>query len=104
MSETKFTPGPWGNLSEDESVPDVPCIRIFAPLGKGETEICQVSSFLNYETDEFELREEDIANAHLISCAPELYDLLDECRYNASMPKGLLADIEKVLAKARGES
>lgn len=48
--------------------------------------------------------QEDLPNAHLIAAAPELYELLHECIYNATGPQGLFDDIKKVLAKARGES
>ena len=47
---------------------------------------------------------ENKANASLISCAPEMYDLLDSIENdNNQVPEFLWEKIQSVLAKARGE-
>ncbi len=87
---TKFTKGPWsqcfanGIIIQTEST------------GYG---ICKVIGNL----------ESDKANAALIACAPEMYELLDEISDGLLEAGGfgncaLAKRIESLLAKARGES
>lgn len=45
-----------------------------------------------------------IANANLIAAAPELLEMLKECRSVAAEFRGLSADIEAVIKKAEGEN
>lgn len=48
--------------------------------------------------------ENDVANAHLIAAAPEMYNFLDDLLRNHDLGVDMDDEIEKLLAKARGES
>ena len=95
-TETKFTPGPWA-VYGDWGIKDSSgrLIAQYEPL-------CSDIDIGN--TDE------SFSNAHLIAAAPELLSLLEEARSTLEMWKdvapavSLCADIDKALAKARGES
>lgn len=112
MTDTKFTPGPW--IKELSS-----SIMGKLPDGTG-LQVCSVggTSFGGLLDDKTQAqrtewaREAAEANAHLIAAAPELYAALVEARrelasINAEGGMGdyneQLAEIEAVLAKARGE-
>jgi len=95
MSETKFTPGHW-KIVEDR-VPS--SLEVYG----GTTAICECWRRANPETE--------IANAHLIAAAPELYEALIACAEvfaGDTLYKGALVNaLEKTraaLAKARGEA
>ncbi len=49
---------------------------------------------------------EILANAHLISAAPDMYEMLEMLvdKYIGDIPSGICADIEFILEKARGEA
>ena len=76
---TKFTPGPWcvycGSSETIEILNHSEELRIFSWTGFDSNDIA---------------KEEDRANAHLISCAPEMYDLLE------SVKRELFALIDEV--------
>ena len=95
MSETKFTPAPWSAKGG------------WMIVDKGERLIAQFES-LNDELSNCNTPE-SFANANLIACAPEMYAMLDKISdelldaggvWNCALAK----DIEKLLAKARGEA
>ena len=81
--ETKFTPGPWQ----------------FTPAGPSDGNGMGVCSLWGENGST-----EQVANNHLISCAPEMYEMLQDIHltlgdeYSDELDK-----IEKLLAKARGE-
>ena len=85
---TKFTKGPWQTFMAGASVGDSDGLGIAALWRDG---------------DELE------ANAALIACAPEMYEILDEISDGLLEAGGfgncaLAKRIESLLAKARGES
>lgn len=44
------------------------------------------------------------ANAALIACAPEMYEMLQKLRANYNFSEYCEAEVDSLLAKARGES
>jgi hypothetical protein len=102
MSESKHTPGPWAIEDDDDVVPGVPCIPV-APAA-GVRRVCEVSSTLIEERDEFMLTDEDRANARLIAAAPFLLkqaqDLLNSIDSEVTRLK--LAGLRAAVAIATG--
>lgn len=110
MTNTKFTPGPWKKPLHGGS-------GLIGKLPNGqEFQVASVggSMFSGEGSDENSrlLWAADEANAHLIAAAPELYAALVEAQrelasINAEGGMGdytsQLAEIDAVLAKARGE-
>lgn len=99
----KHTAGPWvvGLSGVVEAKCAIPLCYKHAPRD-GRDPVCFTSGYFgSYQ---------QAANATLIASAPELLDLLDEARTTLEMWKdvapavSLCADIDKLLAKARGES
>jgi hypothetical protein len=92
----KFTPGPW-------ELGDEAPLTIYAKDGYAVTGIA--------DADESEggRPEEDVANAHLIAAAPEMYEALDvaadiihAAELHKTNPKAYAAIVE-ALKKARGD-
>ena len=84
--DTKFTPGPWviaGHFIINEDNVDIAEIVPHNVHGR------------------------QIANAHLIAAAPDMYDVLrkvsEAIQYNLLDQYAAMYEIEKILAKARGE-
>jgi hypothetical protein len=75
MTDSKHTPGPWIMLDDDEwqGLP-------FIPIEAATKEIGQVTSSMVEEADDFELTDEDRANARLIIAAPDLLEALIKTR------------------------
>lgn len=105
MSEPKFTPGPWVVNTDHEQLGDITTIDRSIGVAYAQ----QVSN-----NDRLNKHVERKANAHLISAAPEMYDLIrqfiegeykeydDDFDYYKFI--GLMLDkFEDVLKKARGE-
>lgn len=93
---TKFTPAPWKIADGDfiYALNDFKSNRFFFEIqaaGKG----CAPP-------------DEVVANANLIACAPEMYEMLEialDCLGDEfALPRDIIDDIESILAKARGES
>ena len=85
----KFTPGPWR----------------FTPPGPADSKGYGVCALWGEPGSV-----EQIANNYLISAAPDMYKLLEEVKNHISWQEsdnvcksGLVEDIDKLLAKARGE-
>lgn len=97
MSE-KFTKGPWRLDDDNELINDVGSVKIYSPFMEG----------FKWTGAEYH---EAIANMHLISAAPELYDALKDIVEQWDTPNWKLTEstsvfIEKAraaLRKARGE-
>ena len=88
MSEVKFTKGPWF-IDHDL------CIMTSSDI-EDESMICDLMPV--------ELNDNEIANAHLIAMAPEMYEMLNSIENDANqIPPFLWDKIQAVLAKARGE-
>lgn len=97
MSKTKFTPGPW-KIVEDR-VPS--SLEVYG----GTIAICECWRRANAETE--------MANAHLIAAAPELYEALEDMHRtqlnnNRHDPDDYenteqCLRVKAALAKARGE-
>lgn len=98
MSETKFTKGPWRVGTPGPNG----CYTIGTNLG---IMTAQVAHSINITEQEHEAR----ANAHLISCAPEMYEMLEElsmqfdCETVNEYEYKLIKSTKELLAKARGE-
>ena len=88
MSETKFTPGHW-KIVEDR-VPS--SLEVYG----GTTAICECWRRANPETE--------IANAHLIAAAPDMYKVLDWLDCRGGLGLEVHAVISTALAQARGEA
>jgi hypothetical protein len=111
--ETKFTLGPWAVHKECDGFGSQDWDEIVIGMGTyNESPFCYESHHkvsVSAEPDD----EEGYANAHLISCAPEMYKLLeslsemmpmlDEQTHPQIEMDAVKYDIDKLLAKARGE-
>jgi len=101
---SKFTPGPWETLGPE----GYPC-KVYA----GDMNICDIRGW-GYLTGVGGLKLSDDkaaeiqdANAHLIACAPQLYNIACRCaEYLRSTPWDtqtcLYDDLVAVIAKAEG--
>lgn len=111
MSETKWTPGPWHVLGQDERDGGIPYIEINGGESGTSTykAVADVCSSLT-EDDEFAITETDEANANLIAAAPELYKALDElvkvCLAEQLIPPSItfIKMAQSAMAKANGET
>jgi hypothetical protein len=99
MSELKTTPGPWQ--------------RIYGiHVSNSSVPICSMTGQLYHTNEQME------ANAHLIAAAPEMYEALQTSAEalkegletegemeaeHSKWARQFLADVEGILAKARGE-
>lgn len=103
MSEAKFTKGEWAIDMDGQGLSSVWC---------GNDKICCGINFdFHAENEKLELHNiEAKANAHLIAVAPEMYEALSAIS-KINLPQEYLNDdeveclynIDKLLAKARGE-
>lgn len=121
MTETKFTPGPWQLCAHLKNInEEIGCSCgyrgvIFGPEDAGFA-ICQPGhepSPAGQEGTEPPRypRETEIANAHLIAAAPDLYEALEKATLELKQLHHDLFhtlykndEIEKALKKARGET
>lgn len=101
MTTTKFTPGPW--IIDTETRPAEVCTVYHTSHENGYV---YVRGELGYwEAD----GEENMANAHLIAAAPELYEALADLARDYKEPldadttKYFVEQAEKALAKAEGK-
>lgn len=88
MSETKFTSGEWIILKHSSYI-DIGVGKKFINEGMLEEKVCMGVSF------------NQVANAHLISQAPAMYELLD--RISKGLEVWSMEEAILLLAKARGE-
>jgi hypothetical protein len=93
MTQTKFTPAPW----EVKQGKDYKENLTVYSSGDNNYHIAYITTDgdSNYYIDDYIQR----ANAALIACAPEMYEMLEELLYGQVAPE----DIEQLLKKARGE-
>lgn len=84
MSEAKFTKGAW-------NVKTTMCYSSCDKKCRHEVLVNDIA---------VTCLEDSIANAHLITAAPEMYHMLEALRLGCSPKKG---ELNKLLAKARGE-
>lgn len=111
-AETKFTPGPW-RIAEDASEasfcwwagePDHRCVVVTVDDSPGEG-ICSTN-------DDGLPTDEDLANAHLIAAAPDLYAALEKAQCGCSTEEResghrvdcWFPEADAALKKARGEA
>lgn len=95
MTETKFTKGPWEFRTDKDGTPYV---------GTGIFKIVE-SIWGTTPSVDGTVKDDRIANAHLIAAAPELYEALEEC-LNMVSGDGHPPNwdrIREVLKAARGE-
>ncbi|CAH9016161.1 putative coil containing protein [Vibrio phage 466E53-1] len=89
MSEAKFTKGPW--FYDNYMLVD------------GSVRVVHGNITITYHGA---ANDQDIANANLIAAAPEMYEMLTnlaEIMRNAKISYSTADEIDKLLAKARGE-
>jgi len=95
--ENKWTPGPW--RVDDDGV-DYPLI-----IGNDEKYVCEILFHPQPS--------QQVANAHLIAAAPDLYEALETAEscivdvvgaFGVKVPDEILQEIRAALAKARGEA
>jgi len=86
MSEAKFTKGEWV-ISERHN-------EYYVEANHDSEGFCDLICEGVYEEE----------NAHLISAAPEMYEMLERCKKEMSKSGYDASPIENLLAKARGES
>ena len=111
MSETKFTQGDWKALIKPIGAKPLSIFQDIT-IQAGEHDVASV--FLSSDDPEWlKHREQAIRDAHLIAATPEMYEMLE--RLSDLMPfldeqthpqiecDALKYDIDKLLAKARGE-
>lgn len=105
MSEAKFTPAPWAVVTNSAGGLEVVKQRV---RDKGEEWIpitydATVAMGIGDHTDE-ETNGNELANAHLIAAAPEMYEYLSHMveREVISDPS-IEREVKSLLAKARGE-
>lgn len=86
MSSEKFTPGEWRVDIESHGIHIIPNIAWLGEKSSME-------------------RKENIANAHLIAAAPEMYQVLKRLIELTDYTElvGILSDAKTILKKARGE-
>lgn len=101
MSATKFTKREWEVVTEPESS------HYLATIDCGG--IMQIHVVTSATDITFAESIERLANAHLIACAPDMYEMLDTL-IDSSNPEDMLAalienkaEIESLLKRARGE-
>lgn len=87
-NEAKWTPGPW---------------VVFGAWGIQDQNNRLIAQFEPLNDDGNGNSEESFANAHLIAAAPELYEALIRVQQEGGMGIGLHRQIDRVMAKARGE-
>ena len=94
MSKAKFTKGPWVALFNGS----------YWDIGDGISEFA-MSMKNKHASPPIELGRME-SNAHLIASAPEMYEMLECLSSQLTSINAHIAvnDIEKLLAKARGES
>lgn len=111
MTETKFTPGPWlsGHLGSDSKCQ---CQSILAEGYMGCIATVEVDNGrpVSDGGNDAPPLEEAVANMHLIAASPMLYRYLAEVRKWMDTDEfgpweaAFCAEIDAVLAKARGEA
>ena len=93
-----FTKGKW---TVDTSYSTMLLVSVEANI------ICQIDcDTYNFETSAVEPSDKEIANAHLIAAAPEMYRLLERLTDHKNYKKDmihLLGEADSLLARARGE-
>jgi len=107
MSETKFTKGPW-------EISDIAETHVHQKAtGRGVASAGGYQKNVDWES----VWKENLANAHLITAAPEMYEALEvlslsadclQCKHDQEDPDVIavridMDDAEIALAKARGE-
>ncbi len=99
-TETKFTKGEWAILPLED---DKEYIRIRGSALGGRYKVANVIDLKNHHNEEQEWckldRAESLANTHLISAAPKMYEFI------ASLQLSVADEVrrDELLAQARGE-
>jgi hypothetical protein len=97
-NHTNFTKGPW--LKESEQVTGGYLVK---PEGWSRG-VCTVTQRDAHPINGMGITwDEASANASLISCAPEMYYLLNKLQIEGGLGIARHREIERLLAKARGE-
>lgn len=107
MSDTKFTKGEWEVADGTKIGEQVLFIHIPEMESRGKV-VCRLTRVVYTHIP---LSEQDIANAHLIAAAPELYAMLEGllCHFKSGdsdhfeLNDAKIPELDNLLAKARGE-
>lgn len=95
MKETKFTEGKW-LIADGTKVGD----QILFIHSEVSGVICRLTKYVANTP----LTKEDIANAHIIAAAPEMYAMLKHISDFQTDNENIQKSINQLLAKARGEA
>lgn len=101
MSDTKFTPGPWRTINDDELV-------YITADAASYGDICDLYSIMAFDHNP-RTKHNAQANAALIAAAPEMYEMLREyidTYESLAFGEGVSfeAAARELLAKARGNA
>ena len=99
MSEAKFTKGEWEAVDGTKIGEQVLFVHVPTLDSKGKV-VCRLTRVVDTHIP---LNEQDIANAHLIAAAPEMYSALESIVMEWDLDPSDIDWIESLLAKARGE-
>lgn len=95
MSETKFTKGPW--VVNDGFKSNFLRGKITAEIKNNDVVIVDTPSFYFGQAVA-------VANANLIACAPDMYEMLEKIKIQMECCHGVNTnEIESLLKRARGE-
>jgi len=100
MSEEKFTKGDWV-IQEGDTFVDGS--NIASELREGMIPIVEVKYAYLDDEEMTEIETEQLANAHLISAAPQMYRMLETLINRYPNSPHIQDPVIKLLAKARGE-
>lgn len=98
--ETKFTKGEWSVGSSFEKNSTF-CVDVSRSDGS-KIEVCNIRGLYSEDVSNTKI-DEDLANAHLISVAPEMYAMLQSFLDDGDLQSFAHEEIEQLLARARGE-
>ncbi len=94
----KFTPAPWIYMDGDSFEKDT-VITTEGRIDNGTIPICEMSTHFTGS-----IGGEQEANAALIAAAPEMYAMLKQLQLEGGLGIARHRQIDRVMAKARGEA
>lgn len=98
-----FTPGPWAVFINDCGDEHTGWPISIGPEDDDDKSVVRPGGFYPYEWDAAMSMREAVANADLMTAAPEMYALLKSLAGDASLTEQKRLQIEEALSFARGE-